>query len=45
MTALISAGSAPTVPPALAVAESLHLDGKAFIANLDKIAKGEVQVQ
>ncbi|OGA86928.1 MAG: hypothetical protein A3G27_12940 [Betaproteobacteria bacterium RIFCSPLOWO2_12_FULL_66_14] len=27
-------GSAPTVPPALAVAESLHLDGKAFIAAL-----------
>ncbi len=27
-------GSAPTVPPALAVAESLHRDGKAFIAAL-----------
>lgn len=27
-------GSAPTVPPALAIAEALHLDGKAFITAL-----------
>jgi len=27
-------GSAPTVPPALAVAEALHLDGKAFLVAL-----------
>ncbi len=27
-------GSAPTVPPALAVAESLHLDGRAFLVAL-----------